>query len=149
MVPYDWTKQSALAVDLQASVEDEVWRIYNLASWGAIDAPVELRSRWAARALEARTELADRGQFSVPCPCCGHLTLHSKDYYELCPVCFWENDPHQLEDPLSNNGANGYSLLDGQRNFAQTGSSNPTFAGKVRRALDSESLDPGWRPIDR
>ena len=42
-----------------------------------------------------------------PCPCCGYRTLDGSDMYELCPVCFWEDDPHQTELPDSVDGANG------------------------------------------
>ena len=28
----------------------------------------------------------------VACPCCGHATLSSRGAYQICPVCFWEDD---------------------------------------------------------
>jgi hypothetical protein len=27
------------------------------------------------------------------CPCCGYHTLKAKGKYDICPVCFWEDDP--------------------------------------------------------
>ncbi len=27
-----------------------------------------------------------------PCPCCSFLTLSGRGDYEICPVCFWEDD---------------------------------------------------------
>lgn len=26
------------------------------------------------------------------CPCCAYETLAEKSGFEICPVCFWEND---------------------------------------------------------
>ena len=26
------------------------------------------------------------------CPCCEYLTLDSRGEYDICPVCFWEDD---------------------------------------------------------
>ena len=35
------------------------------------------------------------------CPCCGYKTFNEKPNgtYEICEVCFWEDDPLQLENP--------------------------------------------------
>ncbi|WP_448262693.1 CPCC family cysteine-rich protein [Microbacterium aurum] len=47
-----------------------------------------------------------------PCPCCGHLTLgQPPGSYELCPVCFWEDDAVQLRWPTYPGGANRPSLM--------------------------------------
>jgi hypothetical protein len=45
------------------------------------------------------------------CRCCGFLTLSDPSYgsYEICPVCFWEDDPVQNEDPSNAGGANQIS----------------------------------------
>jgi hypothetical protein len=26
------------------------------------------------------------------CPCCGYYTLDGRGGYDICPVCFWEDD---------------------------------------------------------
>jgi hypothetical protein len=84
-----------------------------------------------------------------PCPCCGHLTLpQGPGDYELCPVCFWEDDGGQLRWPLSADGANGISLGEAQRNFQQYGACHRESRNRVRRARRDEPLDAGWRPID-
>jgi hypothetical protein len=28
----------------------------------------------------------------VQCPCCGNFTLHKRGDFEICQVCFWEDD---------------------------------------------------------
>ena len=52
------------------------------------------------------------------CPCCGHLVFdESPGSYDICPVCFWEDDIVQLRWPDWAGGANKPSLLDGQANY--------------------------------
>ncbi|GAA4668079.1 CPCC family cysteine-rich protein [Frondihabitans cladoniiphilus] len=86
---------------------------------------------------------------SFPCPCCGHLTLElGPGDYDLCRVCFWEDDPDQLRFPESPRGANGYSLIEGQRTYSETGTSHAAFSSKVRAALAEEPIDSGWRMVD-
>lgn len=83
-----------------------------------------------------------------PCPCCGHTVFAEPAFWELCPICFWEDDPGQLRWPESRWGANGYSLIEGQRNYATIGVSHPTFADQVRPASIHEPIAEGWRPLD-
>ncbi len=45
-----------------------------------------------------------------PCPSCSSLTLDEKDVYEICPICGWEDDPTQSQDPNYTGGANEMSL---------------------------------------
>ncbi len=35
------------------------------------------------------------------CPCCGFYTFEHRPNgsYDLCDVCYWEDDPIQLDDP--------------------------------------------------
>lgn len=84
-----------------------------------------------------------------PCPCCGHLTLDSgPGDYDLCPVCFWEDDGGQLRFPMSPDGANGISLMEAQGIYAKRGAMHSDFVRKVRKARADEPLDDGWRPFD-
>lgn len=77
------------------------------------------------------------------CPCCGFLTLTDRSYwsFEICPVCFWENDPLQEEDPFYWGGANGISITEGLTNFGRCGASHPDEALRVRApAVDEVPL---------
>lgn len=43
---------------------------------------------------------------SYPCPCCGHRVLDDMPgSYEICPVCFWEDDRVQFRWPTMDGGA--------------------------------------------
>lgn len=59
---------------------------------------VAAKSGWAAE----RTQLPScpSGNWGsvvaerYPCPCCGHLVFEDPPgSYEICPVCFWEDEP--------------------------------------------------------
>ncbi|SHN94126.1 hypothetical protein BCLUESOX_1652 [bacterium endosymbiont of Bathymodiolus sp. 5 South] len=54
-----------------------------------------------------------------PCQCCGYLTLgeNTRDTYEICDVCFWEDDVVQNYDPNFSGGANDPSLNDAKNNY--------------------------------
>ena len=69
-----------------------------------------------------------------PCPCCGFLTLENEPpgTYDICPVCFWEDDPLQFDDAECAGGANGVSLTEARHNFTQFGASKKRVRGNVR-----------------
>jgi Cysteine-rich CPCC len=86
---------------------------------------------------------------SYPCPCCGHLVFcEPPGSYEICPICFWEDDVIQLVYPLMDGGANKFCLFKSQKEFARCGACEPRFTRDVRRADSDEPLDPTWRPFD-
>jgi hypothetical protein len=83
------------------------------------------------------------------CACCGYKTLkESPGSYEICAICYWEDDPVQLLDPWFRGGANAASLDEAQRSYATVGVSEPRFKSNVRAALASDIRDPGWRPVN-
>jgi len=57
------------------------------------------------------------------CTCCGYRTLKEEPpgSYDICGVCFWEDDGVQYDDPDCEGGANGVSLRLGQKNFEKFG----------------------------
>jgi hypothetical protein len=68
--------------------------------------------------------------------------------YEICSVCFWEDDLPQMRWPLMAAGANAFSLVEAQRNYQRFGATEERFRNNVRPPRADEPLDPGWRPID-
>jgi hypothetical protein len=54
------------------------------------------------------------------CPCCGlyeHDTPPGND--DVCPVCWWEDNRLQREQPYYSGAANDISLYEAQARFAQ------------------------------
>jgi len=54
-----------------------------------------------------------------PCPCCGSKTISESGAYEICELCGWEDDPVQSADPDYAGGANGKSLNESRREWAE------------------------------
>lgn len=68
--------------------------------------------------------------------------------YEICAVCFWEDDAIQLRWPDYSGGANGPCLIDAQRHYAEFAAMEPRFTDMVREATATESVEEGWRVVD-
>ncbi len=75
-----------------------------------------------------------------PCLCCGYATLSSEPpgTFEICPVCFWEDDHVQAANPKLAGGANEPSLEEARRNFQTFGASSREFIMRVRRPRPEE-----------
>ncbi|MGV3654111.1 MAG: CPCC family cysteine-rich protein [Noviherbaspirillum sp.] len=59
------------------------------------------------------------------CPCCGEFTLSEKDFYEICPICQWEDDPIQSSDSTYVGGANTMSLNQAREDWLNKKSKAP------------------------
>ncbi|GGG06126.1 MULTISPECIES: CPCC family cysteine-rich protein [Cysteiniphilum] len=68
------------------------------------------------------------------CPCCGFLTYDDEPNgtFEICPVCFWEDDDTQNKDPKYCGGANKISLEEARQNFVKYGAINLNLVNSVR-----------------
>ena len=83
-----------------------------------------------------------------PCPCCGYLVFDEPPgSYDICPICFWEDDLSQLRFPRTT-GANHVSLLEAQGNFIKEGVCELGFSSNVRAPTASDLRDPQWHPFD-
>ena len=32
------------------------------------------------------------------CPCCDHFTMEARAKWDICPVCYWEDDGQDVDD---------------------------------------------------
>lgn len=80
------------------------------------------------------------------CPCCGYDSFDSKDrlQYSICPICFWEDDPIQFNEPEYEGGANRVSLIQGQKNFEDFGACEKEMVQNVRKPRSGDNLNPSW-----
>lgn len=74
------------------------------------------------------------------CPCCGYLTFKSPPdgTFEICPVCYWEDDGVQKADPNFAGGANGISLNIAKENFRKHGAVRAEFKQATRPPTTEE-----------
>lgn len=81
------------------------------------------------------------------CPCCGYKTLREEPggTYNICEVCFWEDDPIQSDDPDYEDGANRVSLRQGQKNFQEFRACEKDRVKNVRGPHIDELRDKDWK----
>jgi hypothetical protein len=73
------------------------------------------------------------------CRCCGFLTLEEEPFgtYEICPVCFWEDDYVQVIEPTWT-GANHVTLSEAKENFTRFCASEEKLKPCVRAPYPEE-----------
>lgn len=79
---------------------------------------------------------------SLTCPCCGNLTMPDNGSFPgsfvICPVCFWEDDDVQLDNPDFAGGANRPSLNQARSNYRMFGAKDEQARSLVRPPKASE-----------
>jgi len=55
------------------------------------------------------------------CPCCDFFTLSIRGDWEICPICFWEDDGIDLDRADRKSGPNYLTLRAGRQNFQRIG----------------------------
>jgi Cysteine-rich CPCC len=85
--------------------------------------------------------LPEEGMF-YHCPCCLYPTLLMRGGFEVCPVCYWEDDGQDSHDAdRVRGGPNGsLSLTNAIANFAKIGACAPTALDRVRKPTCDEIL---------
>ena len=74
------------------------------------------------------------------CPCCGYFTLSDIGEYDICPVCFWEDDPFQREDENYSSGANrDLNLKQGKLNYIKFGTCDKEMLKYCRKPSKDEA----------
>jgi hypothetical protein len=82
------------------------------------------------------------------CLCCGYKSLDEEptDTYAICRICFWEDDGLQFRNPDYEDGVNGVSLRQAQKNFIKFGACDEDCIEFVRKPNRNEK-DPHWKPF--
>ncbi|MGM0924766.1 MAG: CPCC family cysteine-rich protein [Bacillota bacterium] len=83
------------------------------------------------------------------CPCCGYKTLDEEPpgTYDICSICFWEDDGVQYSDPDFEGGANQASLRQAQQNFVKFGACEEGCIKFVRKPNKEDIKDLNWKPF--
>ncbi|MCB9891958.1 MAG: hypothetical protein H6833_09950 [Planctomycetes bacterium] len=106
--------------------------------------PPEELARRRAWFHEYTNRLDDRpAELPLRCPCCGNKTLDERGAFEICPVCFWEDDGQDDYDAdVIRGGPNGsLSLTTARTNYRRFGASDERSLGHVRAPRPEELPD--------
>lgn len=73
------------------------------------------------------------------CPCCNFKTLDAESsIFDICPICYWENDNIQLAKPSYRGGANDINLDEARENYKNIGAISSEYLTYVRLPLENE-----------
>ena len=92
--------------------------------------PICLSCAKAAREQLGLEKYAFSELFAVECPCCGYYTLSEAGKYDICPVCFWEDDGTRSLDEVS--GPNHITLRLAMENYERYGACDERVLEYVR-----------------
>jgi hypothetical protein len=92
----------------------------------------------------ARLDQQPRG-LPLRCPCCGCKTLGERGVYEICPVCFWEDDgqDEQNADEVWGGPNGALSLTEARANYRAFGASSERRKQFVRPPRPDELPEQG------
>src|SRR4051794_25029726 len=79
--------------------------------------------------LEHGSVVRPKSNATYACPCCGNRTLPERGGFEICPVCYWEDDGQDDHDADKiRGGPNGaLSLAVARTNYRIYQASDPKF----------------------
>jgi len=80
------------------------------------------------------------GGIRISCPCCGYPTLGERGGYEICELCWWEDDGQDDTDAdIVRGGPNhGHSLTEARENFMRFLAMYPPDRDPRMRGTDNE-----------
>lgn len=81
------------------------------------------------------------------CIICGYRTLDTRCEWDICPVCFWEDDIFYEHEVDRRSSANRLSVSEAQANFMRFGAVDKRFSDSVRKPLPDEERDENWKPL--
>jgi hypothetical protein len=71
----------------------------------------------------------------VYCDCCKYDTILNHYDYEICSICYWEDDQY--------GGANKVTLHQAQKNFKEFGACEERFIRDVRKPNENDKREMG------
>lgn len=84
------------------------------------------------------------GHNDVQCPCCDFYTISEVGGWEICPICFWEDDGFRRAEIDVPSGANhGLTLREARANFIDLGACCQLMLEKVLTAGDRAAFRKG------
>ena len=82
------------------------------------------------------------------CPCCGYATLAEVAEFEICEICFWEDDGQDNPDHEEClGGPNGVSLKEARFNFIMYGAAEKKDLELVRSVQQDDIVLRKYRLV--
>jgi hypothetical protein len=74
------------------------------------------------------------------CPCCGYRTIDDRGLYDICQVCYWEDDGQDDHnaDVILGSPNKSLSLTVARRNFQEFGACDRRYSKFVRKPTPDE-----------
>jgi hypothetical protein len=92
--------------------------------------------------MNAKRDKSDDPTPWEQCPCCDYLTLPERGQYDICRVCFWEDEGQDVDELDRPSGANnGITLRQGRANFERFGACEERFVGNVCPADERKQFE--------
>jgi len=79
-------------------------------------------------------------QGPLQCPCCDFFSLEKRASYDICPVCYWEDDGQDLDALDVVSGPNHITLRAGRESFSRCGASDPAAVSLVLSAAERDGM---------
>ena len=77
---------------------------------------------------------------SCQCPCCDYYSLQSRGSYEICAICYWEDDGQDLDRLDAVSTPNHITLREARRNFERYGACDQAAVALVAAAGAREGI---------
>jgi hypothetical protein len=84
-----------------------------------------------------------------PCPVCGYFTIETPQDWDICPICFWEDDVLPDRADASSPANRGMSIAEAQANYILHGAVDLSRKRHVRPPGPDDRRAPAWRPLPR
>lgn len=108
---------------------------------------------------ECKSENMGKQDKKYKCPCCGYQTLDTHGEYDICPVCFWEDDAYLVfsektirgiyydKEPaldelldIPSEANHGLTLRQARENYRSFGSCEKEMLPYVRKPYKNEKV---------
>ena len=85
----------------------------------------------------------------VHCFICGYPTLDERCDWDICPICYWEDDVLVQGDEDRRSTANRMMVSEAQANYMLIGAISPEYVENVRPPTADEVRDRIWKPLSK
>ena len=82
------------------------------------------------------------------CSCCDYFTLEERGGYEVCPICFWEDDGMDIDEADTHSGPNHITLREGRQNFKKLGACDSAMVKNILTKSERKKFKLEERKIE-